>query len=143
MDFSSIEFKDKSKEVIDLVKKTIAPHEVRLFADEVLKHKFFSMSKVKKIKLDKLKSLVDNMKIFSKLNLFRKTVLYFIARNMYEFEIVQYHNYFDVLDPHFNGELKLKPFSDVLKQNLDIEAEEAEEIFKGMDIFETNKITYS
>lgn len=47
LDFSSIEWKDKSKSAIDIVKKMISHHEKRPFADEVLKNEWMFMSKVK------------------------------------------------------------------------------------------------
>ena len=47
LDFSSTEWKDKSENAIEIVKKMISHHEKRPFADEVLKNDWMFMSKVK------------------------------------------------------------------------------------------------
>jgi calcium-dependent protein kinase len=60
LDFSSIEWKDKSKSAIELVRKMISHHEKRPFADEVLKNEWMFMSKVKQTYKEKVKVLYHN-----------------------------------------------------------------------------------
>ncbi len=51
----------------------------------------------------KVKKLYSNMRDYAKLDLARRTVIYFLARNFYEEEISAYHKYFDVFDPDSRG----------------------------------------
>ena len=142
LDFCSNEWKDKSKQSIDLIKKMVTHHEMRLFADEVLKHPWMS-SRQRKVDISKLKEIYSNMKEYSQLNLFRKTVIYFIARNMYEEELIQLHNYFHLFDTQRTGSISCDNFKSIIKINLNLGDKEIEEVFGGVDIFENKCITYS
>lgn len=142
LDFSSSEWKDKSKQSIDLIKRMITHHETRFFADEVLKHPWMA-SKSAKVEVSRVKEIFANMRQFGQLNLLRKTVVYFIARNMYEEELVRLHDYFDFFDPQDMGNITLENFKATLAKNLGIADKEAEEVFNGLDIFGTKYITYS
>lgn len=73
-------------------------HENRLFADEVLKHPWMSI-KNGKTENGKIKEILISMKEYSQLNLLRKTIIYFVARNMGEEELTKMHDYFDFFDP--------------------------------------------
>ena len=105
LDFSSIEWKDKSKSAIELVKKMISHHEKRPFADEVLKNEWMFMSKVKKTYKEKVKVLYHNMKKYGRLDKFRQLILYFLVRNLSEEDISHYHNYFNLFDQNSIGEI--------------------------------------
>jgi hypothetical protein len=126
LDFSSVEWKDKSKAAIDLIKKMITYHEKRPFADEVLKNEWMFMSKVKQTYKEKVKVLYHNMRKYSKLDDFRKLILYFLVRNLSEEDIAHYHSYFDLFDSHNLGVINKESFSEVLNQNLGVEAESAD-----------------
>lgn len=65
LDFSGAEWKDKSKEAIDLIKKMITEQNVRLFTDQVLNDPWMAMSKIKIVFKEKIKILYHNMKKFS------------------------------------------------------------------------------
>jgi calcium-dependent protein kinase len=142
LDFSSSEWKDKSKQSIDLVKRMIINHEIRLFADEVLKHPWMHFKNAK-IDTAKVKEIYTNMKQYSQLNLLRKTVIYFIARNMYEEEFIKLHPYFDFFDPKDMGNITLENFKTIAKSTLNIPEKEADEVFAGLDIFNNKYISYS
>ena len=142
LDFSSPEWKDKGKPAIDLIKKMVTHHEVRLFADEVLRHPWMA-SRQRKVEISKLKEIYSNMKEYSQLNLFRKTAIYFIARNMYEEELVKLHNYFHLFDTQRTGNISCDSFKSVIRTNFNLSDKEIEEVFGGLDIFENKYITYS
>ena len=142
LEFSSAEWKDKSKMATDLIKRMVINHEARLFADEVLKHPWMS-SKQAKIESSKVKEIFVNMREYSKLSLLRKTVIYFLARNMYEDELIKYHDYFYFFDPSDQGSVSVDNFKSIMKSALGVNEKESEEIFRGLDIFENSYITYS
>ena len=142
LDFSSSEWKDKSKQSVDLVKRMIINHEIRLFADEVLKHPWMN-AKNFKIETAKFKEIYCNIKQYSQLNFLRKTVIYFIARNMYEEEFIKLHEYFEFFDPKDMGNITLENFKSTLKGTLGVSEKEAEEVFSGLDIFDNKYISYS
>lgn len=142
LDFSTKEWADKSKQVLDLIRKMITNHEQRLFADEVLKHTWMQ-SKSSTIEPTKIKEIFHNMKEFAKLNLFRKTVIYFIARNLYEEQLVPLHQYFHFFDPFCQGSINFENFRDLLKTHCDISEKQAQEVFHGLDIFDQKTISYS
>lgn len=60
----------------------ITDHETRFFTDQVLSDSWMSMSKVKTIYKEKIKVLFHNMKKYTKLDRFRKLILYFLAKNL-------------------------------------------------------------
>lgn len=103
LDFSSIEWKDKSKNAIEIVKKMISHHEKRPFADEVLKNDWMFMSKVKQTYKEKVKVLYHNQKKYAKLDKMRQLILYYLVRNLSEEDIAHYHNYFDMFDKQNQG----------------------------------------
>ena len=76
----------------------ITHHEKRPFADEVLKHEWMFMSKIKQTYKEKVKVLYHNMKKYAKLDKFRQLILYYLVRNLSEEDISHYHNYFDLFD---------------------------------------------
>ena len=143
LDFSSKEWKDKSDESIDLIRKMITKAKDRLYPDEVLKHVWMKKQHSWQLKIDSLKKIVLNMYEYSKLDLVRKIIIYFLARNKREEEISGFHNYFDLFDKQYNGIISMKDFVDVLHSKLNIEKEKAKKIFKGIDIFEVGYITYT
>lgn len=143
LDFSSVEWSNKSQQAIDMIRKMVTHHEQRLFADEVLKHDWMLNDKENKISPNKIKKLYSNMKDFSKLDLARKTIIYFLARNFYEEEISAYHKYFDIFNTENRGCISLESFTKVLTENLKISTQEAEQVFKSIDIFESGTLGYS
>lgn len=142
LEFSSSEWKEKSKQSIDIIKRMVTHHETRLFSDEVLKHPWMTI-KNSKIETTKLKEIYQNMKEYSQLSLIHKTVIYFTARNMYEEELIKLHDYFDFFDPQDKGSISLEHFKSIAKNSLNVAEKEAEEVFGGLDIFENKYITYS
>lgn len=60
-----MEWKDKSKEAIELIKKMITDQHTRLFTDQVLSDPWMGMSKIKIVFKEKIKILFHNMKKFS------------------------------------------------------------------------------
>lgn len=142
LDFSSVEWKDKSKLAIDLIKKMIVSQDARLFADEVIKHPWMQQ-KTFKVDTQKLKEIVNNMTKFGKLTTLQKTILYFVAHNQYEEDLTSLHEYFYVFDLQDQGSITETSFKTVLKDRLGLETHVAEAIFSGMDIFECHNIGYT
>lgn len=142
MDFSTAEWKDKSKESIELIQKMITGVDQRLFTDQVLSDPWMSMSKVKTIYKEKIKVLFHNMKKYTKLDKFRKIVLYFLARNLQEEDISHYHNYFYLFDNKCKGSINKESFIETLRVNLEIEEEISSKVFDRLDIFGQGKISY-
>lgn len=142
LDFSSSEWKEKSKLSIDLIRKMIIGQESRLFADEVIKHPWMQ-SKNYKVDVSKLKEIVNNMNKFSKLTTLKKFIFYFIAYNLYEEDLIPMHDYFYVFDLNEQGSIFDKPFQSVLKDKLNIDSKSAESIFTGIDIFQVNSLSYT
>lgn len=143
LDFSSVEWSNKSHQAIDIIRKMVTQHENRLFADEVLRHDWMTVEKEKKISSSKVKKLHSNMKDYAKLDLAKRTIIYFLARNFYEEEISAYHKYFDIFDPDNRGYISLANFTKVLTEHLKISAQEAEQIYKSIDIFDSGSLGYS
>jgi calcium-dependent protein kinase len=142
LDFSTPEWKEKSKLSIDLIKKMIVSQDLRLFADEVIKHPWMQ-SKNLKIDNSKLKEIWSNMVSYSKMPLLKKVIMYFIAHNLYEEDLTAMHEYYYMFDPSDQGTISEGPFKDILKNKLDIDDKTADSVFKGMDIFETKSIAYT
>ena len=143
LDFSSIEWKDKSKDVINLVRKMISHHVKRPFTEEVLSDKWININKNSNIEKEKVKILCYNIQKYSNLDIFRKIVLYFEVRNLTEEDISHYHSYFDLFDDSNKGEIDLKSFSKIIKKYYDLEDNEIEKIFTNIDIFSQKTISYS
>lgn len=143
LDFSSVEWSNKSHQATDIIKKMVTSHETRLFADEVLRHDWMVAEKDKKISSSKVKKLYSNMKDYAKLDLSKKTIIYFLARNFYEEEIAAYHKYFDIFDPDIKGSISLENFKNLMHEHLKIPSQEVEQVFKSIDIFETGTLGYS
>ena len=142
LDFSTPEWKDKSKVSIDLVKKMIIGQETRLFADEVLKHPWMQPTVVK-VDSHKLKEIFNNMHRFSRLSMLKKVILYFIAHNLYEEDLTALHEFFFVFDPLDQGSITEASFKEVAKERLGIDSKVADGIFKGLDIFDSKDLGYS
>ena len=143
LDFSSVEWSNKSQLAIDIIRKMVTQHEDRLFADEVLKHDWMVSDKESKVSSNKIKKLYSNMRDYSKLDLAKKTIIYFLARNFYEEEISAYHKYFDIFDPENRGCISVESFQKVLAEHLKISSQEAQQVFKNIDIFENGTLGYS
>lgn len=143
LDFSSVEWSNKSQKAIDMIKKMVINDEARLFADEVLRHDWMVTEKENKASSSKIKKLFSNMKDYAKLDLAKRTIIYFLARNFYEEEIAAYHKYFDIFDPENRGCISSENFRKILSENLKISSQEAEQVFKNIDIFENGSLGYS
>lgn len=142
LDFSTPEWKDKTKVAIDLIRKMIVSQDARLFADEVIKHPWMQ-AKVFRVDATKLKEVVGNMTRFAKLTQLQKTVLYFVAHNMYEEDMTSLHDYFYLFDLNDQGSIHDTCFREVLRDRLGIEAQVADAIFAGLDLFETRNLGYT
>ena len=143
LDFSSIEWSDKSKIAIDIIRKMVINHENRLFPDQVLKHEWMTNESSKKISSNKIKKLYSNMKEYANLDLAKKTIIYFLARNFYEEEIRAYHKYFEIFDPDNTGHITIENYQEKIKQYVDIEDSELEDTFNKIDIFKNEVLGYS
>ena len=93
------------------------------------------MSKVKTIYKEKIKVLFHNMKKYTKLDRFRKLILYFLAKTLQEEDISHYHNYFYLFDCKNKGSIDKESFVQTLKVNLEIEEEIANKVFERLDLF--------
>ena len=82
------------------------------------------------------------MKKYTKLDKFRKLILYFLAKNLQEEDISHYHNYFYLFDNKNKGSIDRDSFIQTIKQNLEIEEEVAGKVFDRMDLFNQGKISY-
>jgi len=142
LDFSTAEWKDKSKVSIDLVKKMIVGQETRLFADEVLKHPWMQ-PKTAKVDVQKMKEVFNNMTRFAKLPTLKKVILYFIAHNLYEEDLTFLHESFFIFDPQDQGSISEASFKDVVKEKLGIENKVAEGVFRALDIFDSKSLGYT
>lgn len=143
LDFSSLEWSDKSKQAINIINKMVVNHESRMFADEVLKHEWMKDEKQDKISSNKIKKLYNNMKEYSKLGLARKIIVYFLARNFYEEEIAAYHKYFNIFDPDNQGCIKFDSFNKLLSEHLNLSSQETEVLFNDLNLFNNETIGYS
>lgn len=121
----------------------ISHHEKRPFADEVLKHEWMFMSKVKKTYKDKVKVLYHNIKKYAKLDKFRKLILFFLVRNLSEEDIAHYHNYFDLFDSKNLGAITKDSFSEILQKHLNVDVDSSSKVFDNSDLFENGKMGYS
>lgn len=143
LDFSSSEWKNKSPEAIDILKRMITSHEQRLFPEEVLKHPWLNIHKKNTISKSSLEDLYLNMTRFGQLSIFYKTTLFFITRNFFEEEISDLHKYFHLFDIKGMGGITIDYFKLILKEALDIPEAVAEKLFKKIDIFETKVVSYT
>jgi calcium-dependent protein kinase len=142
LDFSTSEWKDKSKLAIDLVRKMIVAQDARLFADEVIKHSWMQ-AKTFKVDALKLKSITTNMAAFGKLSTLQKTILYFVAHNLYEEDVTFLHDYFYLFDTSDHGSITEAAFKTVLKDRLGTDSTAAGALFQGLDFFETKTLNYT
>lgn len=142
LDFSTPEWKDKSKVAVDLVKKMIVAQDSRLFADEVIKHPYMQ-AKIFKVDAQKLKSIVANMTAFAKLSALQKTILYFVALNLYEEDVTFLHDYFYLFENNDTGSITEASFKTVLKDRLGMEAAAAGALFAGLDLFDNKTLNYT
>ena len=142
LDFSTPEWKDKSKLAIDLVKKMIVSQDSRLFSDEVIKHPWMQ-SKNYKVDLQKYKEIIDNIVKFSKLPRIKKMILFFIAHNIYEEELIFLHEYFYLFDPNDQGSISEAGFKQILKERSSFDDKQCENLFSNIDIFETKSLGFS
>jgi calcium-dependent protein kinase len=126
LDFSSAEWKDKSKEAIELIKKMICDQHTRLFTDQVLNDPWMSMSKIKVVFNEKIKILYHNMKKYAKLDKLRKMILYFISKNLQEEDICHYHNYYFFFDQKNNGSIDKESFVKTVSENVDGQQDDLE-----------------
>ena len=101
------------------------------------------MSKVKKTYKEKVKVLFHNIKKYAKLDDFRKMILYFLVRNLSEEDISHYHDYFDLFDSKNLGVINKESFREVLEKTLQVDSEEADQIFERIDLFGNGTVTYS
>lgn len=142
LDFPDLEWKDKSPEAIDLIKKILCPPETRLFADEVIKHPWMQ-SKTLKTHATNFEKLFSNMKLFAKLSPLKKSILFFIAHNLYEEDLMTLHDYFYLLDPSDQGCLQSTDFQKVTSEKFKVDTKEAESVFQGLDFFSTGKVSFT
>jgi len=142
LDFSTSEWKDKSKVAIDLVKKMIVSQDTRLFADEVLKHPWMQ-PKTATVDSAKLKEVFNNMTRFAKFSTIKKVILYFIAHNLYEEDLTFLHEFFYIFDPMDQGSINESSFKEIAKEKLGVEPKVSEALFKSIDIFDSKSIGYT
>lgn len=142
LDFSTPEWKDKSKLALDLIRKMIVSQDARLFADEVIKHPWMQ-AKTFKVDALKLKTIATNIAAFGKLSALQKTILYFVAHNLYEEDVTLFHDYFYLFDSNDVGSITEAAFKIVLKDRLGVEAAAASALFQGLDFFETKTVNYT
>ena len=143
LDFSSSEWKNKSPEAIDLLRRMITSNEQRLFPEEVLKHPWLNVHRKNTISKSSLEDLYLNMTRFGQLPIFYKMMLFFITRNFFEEEISDLHKYFHLFDIKGMGGITLDYFKLILKEALDIPETVSEKLFKKIDIFENKVVSYT
>jgi len=104
VDFSTPEWENVSSSPIELIKKMIQRQELRIFADEVLKHPFLQI-KSYNIDLNTFKISYQHIKQYGEYPHCIKVLIYFIVRNFGEKEMIQYHKLFDILDQKNKGSI--------------------------------------
>ena len=142
LDFSDPVWKDKSKEVIEFIRRMIVGQESRLFSDEVLRQPWMQ-SKNYQVDSKRYKEIVSNMIKFGELPRLKKLILYFIAHGSYEEDITFLHEYFALFDSKDQGSIGAEGFVSVLKDRSDLKEKEAQGLFSKLDLFETKAIDYS
>lgn len=142
LEFSTPEWKDKSKNAIDIIKKMVITQENRYFSDEVIAHPWMNERKSKS-EMPKLKEGLKNMYFFANQSIFVKTIAYFIARNSGEEELADLHEPFSFFDSSKNGSIKEEEFKMAVKLIGGMQDNEASDLFNKLDIFETKSLTYS
>jgi len=101
------------------------------------------MSKVKKTYKDKVKVLYHNIKKYSKLDKFRKLILFFLVRNLTEEDIAHYHSYFDLFDSKNLGTITKDSFTEILNKHLGVDMDSSSKVFDNCDLFDNGKMGYS
>ena len=90
-----------------------------------------------------MKVLYHNIKKYSKLDKFRKLILYFLVRNLSEEDIAHYHNYFDLFDSKNQGVITKDGFQNILSDHLNVDADSSGKVFENSDLFDNGKMSYT
>lgn len=143
LDFSSREWLNKSPESIDLLRQMITSNEQRIFPEEILKHPWMNVQVKNKISKSSLEDLYLNMTMFGQLPIFYQIILFFITRNFMEEEISDLHKYFFLFDVKGMGRITVDYFKLILKEALDVPQNVSEKLFKKIDLFNLNLISYT
>ena len=141
--FQDIECSDEIK---DFIEKSLQKEiKNRLTTQEGLNHPWIQKFCVKNIDL----SLVSDETIkifleFSRKTVLQKEIYYFLAKVSNENDITEFKNFFNQLDINNMGCLSLIEIKEGFEKNeIEIEENIWEEIFKGLDFHGTGKINYS
>ena len=130
LEFNTVEWEDKSEMVIGLIKKMICHHSRRFFTDQIMLHPWMNQKEdMRKEDTLELFRFYKRMRLFSKMPLFHKFVIYFIIKNLYEKEISKYHKYFDRLDVKQTGVIFKKDFIGVLHKDVGVDKAKLKELF--------------
>ena len=104
LEFNTPEWKTKSADVFDLLRKMISAPEERLSAQGVLDHKWMNIKNVSS-ELDdaKIKIYLDRLVAFSKQPRIVQVILMYLARQMNELSVLSIQQVFNYLDKNQAG----------------------------------------
>ena len=145
--FHEEEWKNISKEAKDLIKHMLVDEDKRYSAEEVLNHPWLvntapnSKGTVSKINIKQLENYKNSYN-------FKKFVLTYMATRLREKDIMELNKIFLEIDTNKDGTLSVDEIRKCLiklnqEQNLKINNQEIEDIFKSIDVNNSKRIEYT
>ena len=145
--FHEEEWKNISKEAKDLIKHMLVDEDKRYSAEEVLNHPWLvntapnSKGTVSKINIKQLENYKNSYN-------FKKFVLTYMATRLREKDIIELNKIFLEIDTNKDGTLSVDEIRKCLiklnqEQNLKINNQEIEDIFKSIDVNNSKRIEYT
>lgn len=151
LDFSGPEWKEKSPDVLDLIKKMVCEADCRYTAQQVISHKWMLMGQetAADISAPTLKRYYQGLQAYSNSSKLVQMTLIYLARQMNEGEIMPIQAAFNYIEKSSLGQISPEEFvdgtleSDPVGKSLGLEEAGLKTTFDKLDFFDKRALAYS
>lgn len=143
LDFSGPEWKEKSPDVLDLIRKMVCEADCRYTAQQVLAHKWMLAGQegIGETSAQYLKKVYAGLLKLSNASKFQQMALIYLARQMNENEIMTVQAAFNHIEKYALGQISPEEFIET-GRSLGLEEAALKATFDKLDIFERRALTY-
>ena len=136
-------YSEKGEVVKDLIKHMLIKEDERYTAQQVLDHPW--INKEKKFTTIDIEDILNQIKLYQKMDNFEKKIISFIASRLNSNEIENLKNFFVFLDQNNDGKISYKEFCDGMAKisSEPIKEEEIKSFFDNIDTNEDGSLEYT
>lgn len=150
LDFSGPEWKEKSPDILDLIKKMVCEADCRYTAQQVISHKWMlvGQNSAADITSQVLKKYYQGLQTFSNSSKLVQMTLIYLARQMNETEVMPIQAAFNLIEKSSLGQISpeefidSKPFPYLAGKSLGLDESSLKTTFDKLDFFEKRSLSY-